>query len=123
LIVALKVSSDDARLIPKVKGMLEKHVGKENAIHAKEIRDAFGIDDGETYIRTRSIIDHVVREYGLPVGALGGGYFVISNEEELKQYLGSLEGRALEIQNKKAIVYNNYVKMYGPPGFGEEDEI
>jgi hypothetical protein len=98
-------------------------VGKKHPIHSRRLAAELGIKEGDTFIRTRGIIASVVKDRGLAVGALGRGYFIISNDEELFEYLGSLDSRIREIDNRKEWVSANYAKLHGEPELGEEDEV
>ncbi len=84
---------------------------------ARDLADAIGIREGDTFIRTRTIVDKAIREYGLPVGATNRrppGYFIIENQDELFEYMGTLEGRKMQIEDKKQVVFRNYVRENGP---------
>src|SRR5438445_10238133 len=111
------MNSREDDLIRRTAGILKKHVGAASAITAREIADDLGIVEGDTFVRTRAIIDKAIRVHKLPIAANNGkpsGYFYISNEDELSAYMGTLEGRKLQIEDKKQIVFRNYIEQYGP---------
>ena len=113
MIVRKKWPSERA-LIRKAKEILAAHKGKKNAILSRDLAGELGIVEGDTFIRTRSIIDKVIRLHGLPVAAsTTAGYFFVITPGELFEYMGSLDHRKFEIEAKKRLVYRNYVKHYG----------
>src|SRR6266571_7764613 len=100
--------SREQELVKKVTELLRKHRGKDNAITARDLAEAIGVKEGDTFVRTRSVIDKAIREYGLPVGANNRrppGYFYIMNQDELFEYMGTLESRKMQIEDKKQIVF------------------
>lgn len=111
------MTTREEELVRKAAEILKRHRGKENAITARDIADSLGIREGDTFVRTRTIIDRAIREHGLPIAANNGrppGYFYIANQEELFEYMGTLEGRKLQIEDKKQFVFQNYMRLYGP---------
>ncbi|SRR5216683_2058934 len=110
----IKISPKELVLVRKTRDIMLEHRGKENAIHSRELSRLLGIKEGDTFIKVRSIVDKVIRRYGLPIaGDTHAGYFIIVRPNELTDYIGSLEGRKLEIENKKNIVFQNYLDHYG----------
>jgi hypothetical protein len=89
----------------QVREVIVDHVGKENAIFAGDVAEIAGIDDGDTHVRTREYLTELLRE-GLPIASNPGhGYWIIKNQEELDNYIGSLERRALKIRSRKDKVF------------------
>lgn len=81
--------------------LTENHVGKENAIFSGDIAGEVGVPDDDTHIRVREYLSELLEE-GLPLaGNPGHGYWIIANQEELDNYVGSLERRARQIENRK----------------------
>ena len=105
-----------------VKEILEEHKGVKQAIHSRKIAEMIGIKEGDTFSQTRGIIERVLSESDLPIGALSAGYFVITNEEELDGCLADLEKRAQKISSRKRKIFRNYVAKYGPPSSGTTEE-
>lgn len=88
----------------RIREIILEHVGKENAIHASEIADAVGINEGDTYSRTREYLKDILEE-GVPLASNPGyGYWVIANQEELDNYVGALGRRARRIDNRRLTV-------------------
>jgi hypothetical protein len=111
----------EASLLKKIKDILSTHKGEKNGITSRAMADLLGIVEGDTFIRTRGLIDKAVRVYELPIAATtNGGYFFITRPNELFAYMVSLERRVFEIKNKRRLVYKNYVKLYGEPITGRE---
>lgn len=118
-----KKRPSEKALALKTREILIAHRGKKNAIPSRDLAKESGIVEGDTFIRTRSIIDKAMRMYGLPVAAsTTAGYFFITTPGELFEYMGSLEGRRIEIEARKRLVYRNYVKRYGEVDGLREDE-
>lgn len=110
-------------IVRKTREILLAHKGKKNAILSRDLARELRIVEGDTFIRTRSIIDKVMRLYGLPIAAsTNAGYFFIITPGELFEYMGSLDHRKFEIEGKKRLVYRNYVKHYGEVEGPKEDE-
>jgi len=108
-----KLSARELVLVRKISDILVGHVGERNAITARNISIAVGIEDGDTFIRTRGLIEKAIRVFRLPVAATtNSGYFFIANEDELYKYRRSLDGRKLEIEGRKQIVSRNFAKHY-----------
>ncbi len=109
-----KLSARDQTLVRKIRDILVNHVGEKNAITARNISIAVGIEDGDTFIRTRDLIEKAIRVFRLPVAATtNSGYFFLSTEDELYKYRRSLDGRKVEIEDRKQIVSRNFAKHYG----------
>lgn len=85
----------------EIRDVLLDHVGKENAINASEIAEIVGIDEGDTYSRTRRFITEILEE-GVPVASNPGhGYWIIETQDELDNYVGALGRRARQIDNRR----------------------
>jgi len=107
----------------KVKEILMKHRGKENAIPASQIAHQIGLDEGETYSETRGLVLGAARKYQLPIAATTqNGYYFIETREELADYLLTLDGRIHEIETRKRLIMENYIRHHGEIEF-EEGEI
>jgi hypothetical protein len=108
------MSSKERKLLRDIRKILLSCKGKDNAINASEIAKRLKIKDNRTWIRTRTLIKKLVKEEGLPIAAhTYGGYYLIENDSELNEYLGSLERRILEIRDREKTVYDNFKKFYG----------
>jgi hypothetical protein len=107
----------------KIKEILWGHKGKENAVPASEISDLIGVDERETYSETRRLVLKAVKKYELPIAATDKGYYFIETQEELINYLGILDSRILEIEERKKVIYNNFVKYHGEIELGEAEEF
>lgn len=72
-----------------------------------------GIDPGSSTVNIRNYIKETIKKYHLPVGAhTHYGYFIIENEEELKEYKNSLQNRISEITEKIAYINALFYKYY-----------
>lgn len=96
----------------KIEEILLKHKGKKNAIYARDIAKAVGIQDNDTFVNTRTLIRKLMKRKQLPIGANEKwGYFIIANQKELDDYIKTLERREKGITDRKirAMVYfENY---------------
>lgn len=79
--------------LKELKGILMEHRGKKNAITSKKIAHKLGIDEDDTHPKTRKLVLECMKEYQLPVGATNRGYFIITSEEELDEYVDNLNKR------------------------------
>jgi hypothetical protein len=94
----------DEEIKEEVRDILTDHVGKENAIHAGEVADKVDVPDDDTHVRIREYITELLEE-GLPLASsTAHGYWIIENQEELDNYVGSLERRARSTENRKLAV-------------------
>jgi biotin operon repressor len=81
--------------------LTENHVGKENAIYSGDIAEQVGVPDDDTHVRIREYLSELLEE-GVPLASNPGhGYWIIKNQDELDNYVGSLERRARKIENRK----------------------
>jgi hypothetical protein len=90
--------------IKKIKEILEKHRGSHNQISAGEIGKLIGIHEDATHVQVRGLILQTIEELRLPVAAGNRGYYFITNEDELKEYLNGIDGRIREMEKRKALV-------------------
>lgn len=85
----------------EIREILLEHVGKENAIHSGEIAERVGVEDDDTHVRAREYLTELVED-GVPLASsTAHGYWIIANQDELDNYIGSLERRARNIDNRK----------------------
>lgn len=92
----------------RIASIIEKHVGERNAISSKEIASIIGISDADGNPVTRKMIREIISDLGLPIGACGKGYFLISDDMELARYYSALQDRAIEILNRAQSVRKSY---------------
>ncbi len=106
----------------RIRDIMVKHKGKALAIPSRDLRNALGLTEGETFSQTRALLMKAMIKYSLPIAATNSkppGYFYIANKDELDKYIGVLEQRMLEVETRKKIVIQNYQEVYGP---AEEEE-
>lgn len=81
--------------------IMEKHIGKDNAITVQEIADLIGHhDSGLTNPSIRSKITECIIDDGIPIGSCSNGYFIIENETELNEYMINLQSRINGMQQR-----------------------
>ena len=84
-----------------VREVMERHVGRGEAIFSGDVASRVGIEDEATHQRVREVLRELLKE-GMPLASNPGlGYWVIENQEELDTYVGSLERRARNIETRK----------------------
>ena len=90
-------------LLPLMVRSLKQHVGRENAVTNKRMREgleAWGYKVSDA--RIRKLINHIRRYSRVEcLMATGKGYYVTEDVAELEQYLKSLEKRAKAISEVK----------------------
>jgi len=91
--------------------IFSEHIGKTNTISSKEISRLLKIKDAAANPITRDIITEFIEKSGLPIGATGTGYYVISSENELLDYLENLQHRIAGITNRKKLIIKNWYKV------------
>lgn len=96
----------------QIKNILMEHKGKFNAISAREIATKVGIPDNDTFGGTRGLITKLMEEDDLPIGATHDGFYLLSNQVELREYVRDLSERAGSILNRKVLVMVNYRRFY-----------
>lgn len=95
------MSTPDDDVKSAVKEILLEHRGSSNPISSREISERFGLDDIGSFPNTRAVIRKLVMEEKLPVASGSQGYYIIETEDELADYLETLEGRMLAIADRK----------------------
>lgn len=92
--------------------ILMNHKSEKNAITVEDIAYQANIDvpyKDSTYYPVRKKIKDIIKIYGLPIASCSKGYYIISDVEELKKYIKSLESRIEEIEKRKELVIKNCV--------------
>ena len=96
-----------------IRKILEEHRGMKNKIKSREIAELVGKPSKEdTHSTIRALIKETIHLYRLPVGATGGGYFFLSNEEELTQYKEYLKKKAFETMQRGFDVEKYYAAYH-----------
>jgi MarR-like DNA-binding transcriptional regulator SgrR of sgrS sRNA len=122
----MKTATITDKEIALVAACLSEHVGEENAVRIERLAARVGM--GERQVR--DMLETLVKQYGLPVGAKSGkaGRFLIANERERKEVLADLASRRAEIderikalQNAKLAPVSEPVKATQPQMFEVED--
>ncbi|WP_299978896.1 hypothetical protein [Desulfobacula sp.] len=98
--------------LEKIKEILENHVGRENQISSGKIGPAIGIYEDATHVQVRKLILEAIEKLHLPVGGSNRGYYLIKNENELKQYTASIDKRMNKMQRRKDIIEDAFEEYY-----------
>ena len=94
--------------ITAIKQILIHHVGKANAINARQIATQLEIPDNDTFGSTRRLISRIIQNEDLPIGAYKSGFYIIDNQTELKETIKVLTKRVDNINRKISKVKANY---------------
>lgn len=92
---------DDEAIKERVKRILREHEGADNGISSREINEQLGIDSIGSFPNIRSVMRKLVLEEELPVASNSKGYYLIQDDQELEEYVESLESRAEAINKRK----------------------
>lgn len=93
---------DDVR--ERVKDLLLEHQGKDDAITSREINDEVDLDSIGSFPSTRAVVRDIIMEDQIPIAGGSQGYYVIQDEDELRDYIDQLESRVMQITERKFAV-------------------
>lgn len=97
--------TSSSRTLNELVSLLERHVGRENAITSGEIaEDVSGLKPQGTNYSTRKAVREVTMFRDVPVASSGSGYYVVASAEELDAYVDQLQQRADKIQTRRVAV-------------------
>jgi len=96
----------------RIKEILEDHVGKENQISSGDIGPEIGIHEDATHVQVRGLIRDAIEKFSLPVGGSSRGYYLIKDEDELKQYTDSIDKRIEKMQGRKDLIEQAFEDYY-----------
>ena len=96
----------------KIREILEKHVGKENQISSGKIGPEIGIHEDATHVQVRNLIREAIEKLRLPIGGGNRGYYLIKDEDELKQYTENIDNRINEMQKRKDLIEEAFEDYY-----------
>lgn len=106
----------------RIKEIFLDHRGPDNAISSGQVADMLGVEPGASKIKIRELIRDAMVLHKLPLGSNNRGYYLITDEEDLRRYSRSLEKRMREIEDRKARVLVYFNDFYGfTPTLEEED--
>ena len=95
-------------MLETIKTILLAHQGKQNAIASAEIAKAIGIVENDTHAQTRALILECAEQYRLPVAASANGYYLITSQQELDEYMANLDLRIEGMEERKRLIHKNY---------------
>lgn len=107
----MKVKARTADISKIVDEMLA-HFGRPTAIKHRDLARRLGLNERAT----RAAVQEVVTRGILPIGAAcdaPAGYYVISTAEELRQALGDIEGRIIELTKRREGLRRAYGQRFG----------
>ena len=96
----------------QIRDILLNHKSKKNAITAETIAEQIGIDPGPSGVNIRDKITETIINYRLPVASTNRGYYFLEDEDDLKRYEKSLEGRSNKILYRKFKVMEYFYEYY-----------
>ncbi|MGQ3414478.1 hypothetical protein ACT4ML_19845 [Natrinema sp. LN54] len=85
----------------QVKSILLDHEGEDNKITAREIDEEVGLDSVGSFPNTRAAIRELLFEDQIPVIGTTQGYYVAESQDQVDEYIEGLEGRIMEITERK----------------------
>ncbi len=91
---------------------MKNHIGKENQISSGEIGPALGIHEDATHVQVRSLIHETIEKLKIPIGGGNRGYYLIKDEEELRNYTEGIDSRVNEMQKRKNMVEEAFRNHY-----------
>lgn len=94
--------------LARIKVVLEEHIGKSNKITSKQIANIIGINEDATQAKTRALILECAKQYKLPLAADNRGYYLITSEIELNEYIENLNSRIAGIEDRKNLIIQNF---------------
>ncbi|MFX0202166.1 MAG: hypothetical protein ACFFCW_39140 [Candidatus Hodarchaeota archaeon] len=98
--------------LSRIREILENHRGKENQISSGKIGPQIGIYEDATHVQVRSLIRDAIEKLKLPVGGGSRGYYLIKDENELKEYIRNIDNRINEMQKRKDLVESAFREYY-----------
>ena len=101
-----------SQLLRKIKEILEKHKGKNNQISSGEIAKKLNLKQEDTHVEPRKYILETIKKYKIPIAGRSKGYYLLSNREELEEYLKSLDNRIEEVKKRKQKVITAFQQYY-----------
>jgi len=107
------MSTEDI-LLENIRDELLKHRGKANGIKSTEIAEMFGLSKERSLIEPRTKIRECIIKYILPiVSSTYYGYYLIDNDEELKEYKRSIHGRIDKMKERLFFITLGYKRWKG----------
>jgi hypothetical protein len=97
----------------EIKRILEARKGKQNAISAGEISEILGLKQEDTHVEPRKWIKQTMFDLRIPIGSSSKGYYLISTEDELENYVDSLNHRRQEIKKRADAIQEIFSEYYG----------
>lgn len=82
----MRMSAIDVDVIREVLELLSAHRGRQNSITAEELNQRIGIGDGDSF-EGKEVVQYLLYEEEIPIGATRNGYFLIDNRRELHDYV------------------------------------
>lgn len=104
------ITQSDAKLLQRIKEIIEEHVGENSPISSVEIANEINIDAGPSKVKIRKLILDVLKKYKIPIGANSKGYYIIQTNNEYHKYLGTLNSRIAEITSRITYLNQAYFK-------------
>ena len=103
---------DKEKINRMIRRIMMMHVGRENAITSAAIAKIIGnYFEDATHQGTRTSITECLEESNLPIGANSRGYFLISSDEEYREYLDNLERRIMGIKKRARLIKEAWTEV------------
>lgn len=75
-------------------------LGKQHAIHAKDIARALNYPIGGNQVETRSLIRYAIQQGHIIISSPNKGYWRSNNKQEVSDYINALVARAADINTR-----------------------
>lgn len=98
------------KCLKEIADILSKHRGKGNEISSGQIAKKMGIYENATHAKARSLIRKAAEKHELPLSSNKKGYFIMTSESELNDYMDNLDSRIKGIEERKEIMRENFRK-------------
>jgi len=98
--------------LEQIRDILLRHRGKKNAITAEAIAEEIKIEPGPSGVTIRDLITETIVTYRLPVASTNRGYYFLEDEDDLKRYQKSLDGRANKITTRRVLITQYFYEYY-----------
>ena len=96
----------------RIKEIIEDHVGRDNQISSGKIGPEIGIHEDATHVQVRNLILEAIEKLRLPIGGSNRGYYLIKDEDELRQYTESMDKRINKMQRRKDLIEEAFEDYY-----------
>lgn len=77
----------------RAKELLLEHRGRGNEIPSRELNEILELDSVGSFPQTRELVKDIMYQERIPIIGGGNGYYIAETQEEVDDYLETLESR------------------------------